>query len=164
MAQDAQGNMYHARNLDFGLFLGWDIKNDTWMISELLRPMTLNIEFMRGGKLLYKGVSFVGFVGLITAVKPGAYSYSMNERFGANGGYIGLFEWLMGINRKQAWTTLLPRDVFEADDLDFEKVVQIFASSPILAPCYYILAGPQPGQVSPFLYTFLGLMKDLSQL
>ncbi len=28
VAQDANGNMYHARNLDFGLFLGWDVKNN----------------------------------------------------------------------------------------------------------------------------------------
>lgn len=28
VAQDAQGHVYHGRNLDFGLFLGWDVKND----------------------------------------------------------------------------------------------------------------------------------------
>lgn len=31
VGEDAQGNMYHARNLDFGLFIGWDIKNDVKM-------------------------------------------------------------------------------------------------------------------------------------
>lgn len=146
VAQDANGNVYHARNLDFGLFLGWDLTNDTWIISELLRPMTVNVEFMRNGALLYKGVTFIGFVGLITAVKPNEFSYSMNERFGANGGYVGLFEWILNINRKQAWVTLLPRDVFEEPNIDFEKAVQIMANTPILAPCYYILAGPQPNQ------------------
>lgn len=30
VAQDTKGNVYHARNLDFGLFLGWDLKNDVW--------------------------------------------------------------------------------------------------------------------------------------
>lgn len=147
VAQDDQGNMYHARNLDFGLFLGWDVKNDTWMVSELLRPITINVEFIRGGKLLYKAVSFVGFVGLLTAVKPGAFSYTMNERYGINGGYVGLFEWITGVDRKQAWTTLLPRDVFEnTPDLDFESAVKIFSTTPLLAPCYYILAGAKPNQ------------------
>lgn len=42
----------------------------TWMISELLRPLTVNVEFTRGGKVLYKATTFIGFVGLITAVKP----------------------------------------------------------------------------------------------
>jgi len=28
VGEDPQGNKYHARNLDFGLFLGWDLAND----------------------------------------------------------------------------------------------------------------------------------------
>lgn len=28
VGEDSNGKMYHARNLDFGLFLGWDLKND----------------------------------------------------------------------------------------------------------------------------------------
>ncbi len=28
VGQDSNGNVYHARNLDFGLFLGWDLTND----------------------------------------------------------------------------------------------------------------------------------------
>ncbi len=43
MGSDANGNMYHARNLDFGLFLGWDLPNDTWKLSELLRPLIMNV-------------------------------------------------------------------------------------------------------------------------
>lgn len=30
VGEDSNGNIYHARNLDFGLFLGWDIKNDVF--------------------------------------------------------------------------------------------------------------------------------------
>lgn len=86
----------------------------------------------------------------------------MNERFGVNGGYIGLFEWIVGINRKQAWTTLLPRDVFETDGIDFEKAVKIFATTPLLAPCYYILAGPQQNNVS--LVKFFSLSLSESKL
>jgi hypothetical protein len=72
----------------------------------------------------------------------------MNERFEADGGYIGLFEWFLGINRNQAWVTLLARDVFENDNLDFEKAVKVLADAPLIAPCYYIFAGPNPNQVS----------------
>src|SRR5579871_2202238 len=70
----------------------------------------------------------------------------MNERYGVNGGYIGLFEWFLNINRKQAWVTLLARDVFETPGIDFDKAVKVFSSTPLLAPCYYILAGPQSSQ------------------
>ncbi len=70
VGEDANGNMLHGRNLDFGLFLGWDIKNDTWKLSEMLRPLIINIEHLKGGVVHYKTVSFVGFVGLITGVRP----------------------------------------------------------------------------------------------
>ena len=71
----------------------------------------------------------------------------MNERFKADGGYIGLFEWFFNINRNQAWVTLLARDILENDDLDFEAAVKILANTPLIAPCYYIFAGPEPYQV-----------------
>ncbi len=70
VGEDQNGNMIHGRNLDFGLFLGWDIKNDTWQLSEILRTLIVNIDNVRGGKVAYKTVTFVGFVGLITGVRP----------------------------------------------------------------------------------------------
>ena len=70
----------------------------------------------------------------------------MNERFEADGGFIGLFEWFLNINRNQAWTTLLARDVLENDDMNFEKAVKTFAYTPLIAPCYYIIGGPEPNQ------------------
>lgn len=146
VGQDKQGNMYHARNLDFGLFLGWDLKNDTWLLSEYLRPIIINVNYTRSGVVKYKTVTFVGFVGVITGIKPNQYSFSMNERFKADGGYIGLFEWFLNINRNQAWVTLLARDILENDDLDFEKAVKVLANTPLIAPCYYIFAGPAPLQ------------------
>jgi acid ceramidase len=70
VSQDPQGNIVHARNLDFGLFLGWDIANNTWIISEMLRPLIINVNFTRNGDLVYRSVSFAGFIGVFTGVKP----------------------------------------------------------------------------------------------
>lgn len=71
----------------------------------------------------------------------------MNERFGADGGYIGLFEYFLGINRNQAWVTLLARDVFESDKMDYNSAVQVLANTPLIAPCYYIIGGPNHNEV-----------------
>ena len=30
------GEHFHARNLDFGLFMGWDMQNHTWTVSAYL--------------------------------------------------------------------------------------------------------------------------------
>lgn len=146
IAFDENGNTMHGRNLDFGLFLGWDLKNDTWQLSELLRPLIVNVEYTRGGVVQYKTVTFVGFVGLITGVKPGVMSLSINERFGVYGGYIGIFEWILNINRNQSWITLIARDVLEKPDIDYDKAVDMLTNTPLLAPCYYIIAGAKSKQ------------------
>lgn len=46
VAQDSQGKMYHARNLDFGLFLGWDLSNDvcSFFISVILGQRDFSLE------------------------------------------------------------------------------------------------------------------------
>ena len=70
MSQNSTGYVIHGRNLDFGLFLGWDVSNKTWIISELLRPMSINVNFIRDGKLQYITTGFAGFIGVFTGVKP----------------------------------------------------------------------------------------------
>ena len=37
VAKDKEGGLIHARNLDFGLFVGWDFQNMTWPLAEALR-------------------------------------------------------------------------------------------------------------------------------
>ena len=34
VAEDPSGKLYHARNLDFGLFMGWDYKNHDWALTQ----------------------------------------------------------------------------------------------------------------------------------
>lgn len=118
LARDSRGQLLHARNLDFGIFLGyntnykcfphentmiyyayqirnmyhfaghrtplsfnhmftctrtllrWDFKNDTWLLSEKLRALAVNVEFVRGGRTLYYSTQLAGYLGLLTALKP----------------------------------------------------------------------------------------------
>ena len=65
----------------------------------------------------------------------------MNERFKVNGGFVGLFEWVMNINRKQSWVTFLLRDVLDRG-LDFQETTKELSARELLAPCYYIVGGP----------------------
>lgn len=95
MAQDAAGNVFHARNLDFGLFLGWDKQNKTWSLAEKLRPLLFNAHFIRGGVTLYNSTVFAGYVGLLTGMKQGQFSISVDTRFDDNLDR-GLLAWLRG--------------------------------------------------------------------
>eukprot|EP00116_Pleurobrachia_bachei_P004414 sb/3464676/ len=142
--EDKSGQLYHARNLDFGLFLGWDNKNDTWLMSEQLRKIVRNVDFQRNGKTVYQSASFLGYIGLMTAVRPGDFALTINERFNREGGFIGIYKWIMG-DRDGAWMGFLVRDIME-NSPDYESAKKTLMSHKLLAPAYYILSGNSTGQ------------------
>lgn len=144
VAEDKTGNLFHARNLDFGLFLGWDQKNDTWMLSEILRTLIVNIDYRRNGQTVYKTVSFAGYVGVISGLKPGVLTLTVNERFNIDGGFIGIIEWILG-KRNAKWSTFLTRDVLE-NAASFKEARDMLANDEVLAPVYYILGGTKSGE------------------
>lgn len=54
---------------------------------------------------------------------------------------------MAGLNRNSSWVTLLAREVFEKN-LNYLEVVNILSQTKLLAPVYYIIAGPQQFQVN----------------
>ena len=42
----------------------------------------------------------------------GVFSFTLNERFNINGGFIGILEWIIG-ERDGYWTSFLARDAME---------------------------------------------------
>jgi len=82
----------------------------------------------------------------LTGVKPGYFSVSINERNSVKGGYIGLIEWLLNINRNQSFITFAIRDMLTKSQ-SFNETVKYLSEVPLLAPCYYIVGGIRPGEV-----------------
>ncbi|GMH63191.1 hypothetical protein TrRE_jg13040 [Triparma retinervis] len=66
LAEDQDGNIYHGRNLDYGI--------------SGLQNLTANIDFTSSGEVRYRGTEFVGYVGLLTGMKPAAFSFSVDQR------------------------------------------------------------------------------------
>ena len=58
--------LHHFRTLD------WDLPE--------LNKLLIKVFFVRGGKILYEGYTFVGMVGLLTGMRPGAFAISFNFR------------------------------------------------------------------------------------
>lgn len=58
--------LHHFRTLD------WDLPE--------LNKLLIKVFFVRGGKILYEGYTFVGMVGLLTGMRPGAFALSFNFR------------------------------------------------------------------------------------
>jgi len=144
VGEDESGKLYHARNLDFGLLMGWDNKNNTWAVTERLRKMMLNVHYQRNGKTVYKAVHFAGYVGMLTAVKQNMFTLTMNERFALDGGYVGIFEWLLGMTNGK-WMGFLTRDTLE-NATDYQTAVSMLSSTEMLAPAYFIVGGTKSGE------------------
>jgi len=145
VAQDPNGKLFHARNLDFGLFLGWDHETHNWAISQKLRSMVVNIMWTKNNKLVYKSNNFAGFVGLYNGLKPNAFTLTANERFAAKGGYLGMLEWLIGQDPNGKWMTWLARETME-EATSYDDAVNRLSNTPCLSPVYFIVGGVKPGE------------------
>jgi acid ceramidase len=89
----------------------------------------------------------------LTGIKPGVFSVSINERNSPDGGYIGLIEWIYNINRNQTFITFAIRDMLTKSE-SYDQSVKYLAEVPLLAPCYYIVAGTKPKQVREYIRFF----------
>ncbi|KAF4091371.1 hypothetical protein AMELA_G00036130 [Ameiurus melas] len=144
VTEDVNGNIYHARNLDFGLFMGWDRKKQTWTLTEKLKPLVVNVDLKRNNRTVFKSTSFAGYVGMLTGIKPREFTLTMNERFNIDGGYVGILEWILG-QRDGMWMSFLTRKVLE-NATSYEDAINQLALTKLLAPAYFILGGNQTGQ------------------
>lgn len=127
------------------LYLRWDIKNHTWLATEALRELVVELDFQRSGKTVYKSVNFAGYVGVLTGIKPQRYTLSLDERFNIDGGFVGIIRWLLG-DHSAKWAGFLMRDVLEEAD-GYPEALHTLTTTKLLAPVYFILGGNSTGQV-----------------
>ncbi|KAM4802078.1 acid ceramidase [Urocitellus parryii] len=144
ITEDREGHLLHGRNMDFGVFLGWNVNNNTWVVTEELKPLTVNLDFQRNNKTVFKATSFAGYVGMLTGFKPGLFSLTLNERFSMNGGYIGILEWILG-KKDAMWIGFITRSVLE-NSTSYEEAKNILTKTKLLAPAYFILGGNRSGE------------------
>lgn len=151
-AQDSSGHMYHGRNLDFGLFLGANAsagpnENFQWTNTDLLRKTTVVTDFTRGGQVLYSSVSYAGYVGLLTGVRKGGVSVSVDTRFDDNYDSF-LNSWLHDASDEASLLSQALRVQIEDDAVgtDFNTYYTQLGATRLVAPAYAIIGGPNAGQ------------------
>jgi beta subunit of N-acylethanolamine-hydrolyzing acid amidase/Linear amide C-N hydrolases, choloylglycine hydrolase family len=54
-----------------------------WNMTEL-RALTIDVEVHRGGTVLYHSTTWAGYLGVLTACKPGRFALAVNKREDAN--------------------------------------------------------------------------------
>lgn len=130
VAQTVNGTIYHGRNLDYSF-------------PDLLRDLTIIVDFQLSGETLYTGTTFAGMVGLLTGQKPNVYTVSVDER--DEGSW-----WMNAIEALLAGThgisTLHVRDALADKEMNFEDVVDFLSNKRFIAPCYIIVGGTKPGE------------------
>lgn len=97
--------------------------------------MLINADFHRNGSLLYKSATIVGFGGTITAVRPGAFSVTINERDEGT-----LWDNIWTMLEGNMGNTFAMRYALENYD-NYADAIQYFKTEKLVAPCYYIVGG-----------------------
>ncbi|GMR62190.1 hypothetical protein PMAYCL1PPCAC_32385 [Pristionchus mayeri] len=124
LACDENGRILHGRNLDY-------------MMQNLLRNITILVDFYRGEKLVYSGTTFAFYTGLLTGQRPGGFTVSLNQR------YSGSFtENLLAavVTKFQNPVSFLIRRTLD-EESSFARAVDRLSSTHIIAPCYMIVGG-----------------------
>ena len=125
VAEAENGTLYHGRNLDYSF-------------TEILRNMTVIVDFQSGGKTLYTGTTFVGYVGLLTGQRPHAYTITLNERNQGDWWMNALEALATGTNGVAAFHI---RDTLADTSLTFDDAIEKLGYEPLVAPCYLIVGG-----------------------
>ena len=129
VAEDETGRIYHGRNLDYGL-------------TQLLQNITLIANFQRGGKTIYTGTTYAGYVGLLTGQRPLQFSISLDQR-NAGKHWMNVATALLAKNA--SIVSFLIRDILE-NEQDYEDAYDVLTHATFIAPSYIIIAGVKSGQ------------------
>lgn len=125
VVSDPDGKVWLSRNLD-------------WNFPDVLKEFIINVDYQRGGATVFKATTAVGFVGILHAVKPGKFAWSMDAR--RKGGRIGFNLLEMLLEKGDRTPEQHARYVFENED-NYDSALAALGGTPIVNPVYYILAG-----------------------
>ena len=143
LVKQKDGSILHGRNLDYP-------------VPKAMRELVANVEFVRDGKLLYRATTFIGYFGVLTGVKPGAFAISLDQR-SANGS----FWWnLMNAGIGKTGNTFAIRKAFEKFST-YEEVVAYLSEVPLITDSYYIISGTNSTQGAVITRYDHGSMTDI---
>jgi hypothetical protein len=159
IGQDTSGHIYHGHNLDFGFLTGYNFSSHTSELNKILRSLTVSIDFVRHERLIFKSVHFVGYIGVLTGIKPYTYSVrsgimigntpaapvpngyaiSINNRVDMNFN-AELIEWINNHNDPSMFLGLTLRNIFVTVDFYHDAVLNL-QNKPLISSVYFVISG-----------------------
>ena len=121
-AFESQGKIIHSRNLD-------------WITGEnLLSKYSKIFNFQKNGKTVFKTVSWPGFIGSLSGIKPGKFSLTLNAVSSNDEPEIAFP------------VTFLLREILEFSD-SFEEAKTKLENTKIASDCLILLSGVQANEM-----------------
>jgi len=107
----------------------------------ILEKMTFTIDYIRDGKIIYKGVSWLGMVGLYTGMNENI-AINLNYREKDNNIFNSsiLTSFIAGFFRGYSVTGMIIRQVLEKNS-SYESSFLDLCLEPLISPCYLIISG-----------------------
>jgi hypothetical protein len=137
VAQANDGTIWHARNMDFGIGMGF---------TSTLKSSTCQVDFIKGGKLLFTATTFGGYVGVLSGAKPGGFSLTIDTRFYPEGISQLFYEIIAAIQEKNAsLVAFLSRRTLENVN-NWNDAVNSLSNGYLISDVYYIVAGVSANQ------------------
>ncbi|CAJ0941387.1 unnamed protein product, partial [Mesorhabditis belari] len=129
VAEDEKGTIWHGRNLDYEM-------------GDLLKNITVVVDFVRGNRIVYSGVTFVLYNGLLTGQRPNAFSLSLNARYA--GAYIDNVIMELYTHFRNP-VSFVMRQVLE-EETQYAWAVDRLIRTPLICPAYITVAGVKSGE------------------
>ncbi|XP_062271556.1 N-acylethanolamine-hydrolyzing acid amidase-like [Scomber scombrus] len=130
VAQDKNGHVYHGRNLDYP--------------HEVLRNLTIDINFLKNGEVAYRGTSFAGYVSLWTGQSPNKFTVSGDQR-GSEHLWNFWKNLVSAFLLRRSPVSWLVRETLEVAE-NFQDAVMSLSKIPIITGVYYIVGGVRAGE------------------
>eukprot|EP00344_Euplotes_crassus_P005325 CAMPEP_0197004484 /NCGR_PEP_ID=MMETSP1380-20130617/23210_1 /TAXON_ID=5936 /ORGANISM="Euplotes crassus, Strain CT5" /LENGTH=336 /DNA_ID=CAMNT_0042423291 /DNA_START=205 /DNA_END=1213 /DNA_ORIENTATION=+ len=130
VAHDKNGEIIHARNMDYPLY-------------QSMQNLTYTADFFDNGEFLFRSTMFAGYTGVFTAMKPGKFAISINERHTKTAMGIGV-NILRFITGSYSPASLLKYTCRYAQS--YNEAKEILSKYPLTAPVYLIVSGTEVDQ------------------
>lgn len=123
LIRNSEGRIFHGRNLDF----------EMW---EILAKLVTNVQYHKGGKLLYSVDTVVGSVFALTGIRHGAFAINVDTRKQTHI-YDDIISVLVDGAMPTCW---LLRKTLE-QETSYSNALQRLKSEKIGGPVYYVVSG-----------------------
>ena len=119
--------MVHFRTLD------WDMP--------ILKDLTIIADFVKDSRVIYSAVTWVGFIGVYTAVSESGHSISLNYRKPDYNKILRQSIIIKNLFTSKMPTCLMIREALE--NHDGEDLITFVKTREVIAPCYIIISTKQ---------------------